>query len=76
MIDFLPKISCNNIVTDGNEELKNPYMNRITRKTLSNKDKMLCTQKLMKSSKVLNCWKLMYENKLNQVPKLFGKKLL
>ena len=33
VIDFLLKISSNNIVTDGNEELKNPYMNRIDRKT-------------------------------------------
>ena len=34
MIDFLPKISYNNIeIPDSNEELKNPYMNRIDRKT-------------------------------------------
>ena len=33
VIEFLPKISCNNIATDSNEELKNPYMNRIGRKT-------------------------------------------
>ena len=53
MIDFLSKISCNNIeIPDSNEELKNPYMNRIDRKTQSNKDKMLKT--LMMSSKVRN----------------------
>ena len=55
MIHFLPKISCNNIETpDSFEELKDPYMNRIDRKTQSNEDKMLKTQKLndgFKSSK-------------------------
>ena len=41
MIDFLPKISCNNIeVTDNNEELKNPYMNKIAGK--DNLRKMKC----------------------------------
>ena len=55
MIDVLPKISYNNIeIPDSNEELKNPYMNRIDRKTQSNEDWMLKTQKLMMGSKFRN----------------------